>query len=858
MRAPAFVLPAAGAILFLALPASAATYHVAATGSDAGAGTEAAPFASIQHCAIVAQPGDTCRAHAGTYRETVIPPRSGTANAPIRFEAAPGECVTVSGADPLVATWTAPASGSIWSASTTQHFIQLFVGGAMENEARWPNADATDLLHEPLGHAADGSDVMHLAVPDAPSGDWTGALVFMVPGLGWQSNTRHVAAFDASSRTITFDSAVDTAAGLVPRYGTPYYLFGSLLALDAEGEWFQDPSTNAVSFWPPGGADPRTLAIEVKQRSYAFDVDGQSYVQIAGFQVFAAGIRLLQSDHCVVDGVVARYVAHLRETDGYTTVGDVPWIEGNDNVWKNSIIAYSASSGLLVRGNDNQITNNVVHDVVYMADNHAGIDLDPALPRNERNAITNNTVYRSGRAGIFLYNSKAGTVLSNRVYDVALLTNDMGGIYTWSTDGEGTEIGYNEISGVSVIYGAGVYLDDGSTNFVVHHNYIHDTSYYGVTFKNANSIFNNTIVRAGATPLWMGQNNQTDAWDAVDQADVADNLWDGQVGTRVGLRPTDVTDYGDFFAPVAAGPNWAHVVIPFAQFVQPTWAIQVPLGLTSVSLLELTPVTPGSVTVDVDNVALEGPAPDGLADFESGYDDSLGGAVWSGGGSGSILSQSLIAPGASGSANALRAVGDVLLDTAAWASTTITLGPSLADGGTAPYDVSAYSGISFDVRAAADLTLATTQLQPQQTKNVTCPLDGEQVPTTACAIDQGAQFPPYTNGFAGAAPDLGAFESSSARWTSGASFAEPWTGCSPPPGDAGIGDAGMGDDGGADASEREAPMSHAPTGCACTETGAGRGADGLAGSGWALTAWALLVGVRRRGRTSLSIETAPP
>jgi len=84
-----------------------------------------------------------------------------------------------------------------------------------------------------------------------------------------------------------------------------------------------------------------------------------------------------------------RYAAHLRETDGYTTVGDVPWIEGTNNVWKNSIIAYSASSGILVHGSNNQITNNVVHDVVYMADNHEGIDVDAAFASNAGDVITN-------------------------------------------------------------------------------------------------------------------------------------------------------------------------------------------------------------------------------------------------------------------------------------------------------------------------------------------------------------------------------------------------------------------------------------------------------------------------------------
>ena len=79
-----------------AAPVLAATeYFVAPSGSDSASGSLAAPFRTIQHCADVAQPGDTCTIRAGTYRETVTVVRSGTAGAPITFRAYPGEAVTL-------------------------------------------------------------------------------------------------------------------------------------------------------------------------------------------------------------------------------------------------------------------------------------------------------------------------------------------------------------------------------------------------------------------------------------------------------------------------------------------------------------------------------------------------------------------------------------------------------------------------------------------------------------------------------------------------------------------------------------------------------------------------------------------
>jgi hypothetical protein len=198
----AVVMPLAGA-------AAAATLDVAPTGDDAAAGTQAQPLRTIQACANLAQPGDVCNVHAGVYRETVVPPRSGTAAAPIRFQAAPGECVTVSGADLLSVPWT-PHAGAISVASTNKSFIQLFANGAPLDEARWPNADPADLVHMPRASAGPGTDTTGLVATGAPAGDWTGAMIFVIPGQRWQSNTRKVASYDPATNLVTFDRPMVT------------------------------------------------------------------------------------------------------------------------------------------------------------------------------------------------------------------------------------------------------------------------------------------------------------------------------------------------------------------------------------------------------------------------------------------------------------------------------------------------------------------------------------------------------------------------------------------------------------------------------------------------------------------------
>ena len=58
---------------------------------------------TISAAAAKAEPGDTVFIHAGTYRETVTVDKSGTKGKPIRFEAAAGENVVITGADVLTA-----------------------------------------------------------------------------------------------------------------------------------------------------------------------------------------------------------------------------------------------------------------------------------------------------------------------------------------------------------------------------------------------------------------------------------------------------------------------------------------------------------------------------------------------------------------------------------------------------------------------------------------------------------------------------------------------------------------------------------------------------------------------------------
>lgn len=79
--------------------------------NDANPGSDTEPFRTISRAAGLVQSGDLVRIHSGVYREKITIAQSGTKEQPIRFEAAPGATVVVTGADELTG-WSQDTDGT--------------------------------------------------------------------------------------------------------------------------------------------------------------------------------------------------------------------------------------------------------------------------------------------------------------------------------------------------------------------------------------------------------------------------------------------------------------------------------------------------------------------------------------------------------------------------------------------------------------------------------------------------------------------------------------------------------------------------------------------------------------------------
>jgi hypothetical protein len=112
--------------IVLAPTVSAVTYQVAQSrtnASDTNPGTEADPWKTLAKAAATLQPGDAVVVHAGVYRERVLIKSSGTAEQPMRFLAAPGEWVVVTGADRLTGWTKTNATRPIYCVAWPHKFI---------------------------------------------------------------------------------------------------------------------------------------------------------------------------------------------------------------------------------------------------------------------------------------------------------------------------------------------------------------------------------------------------------------------------------------------------------------------------------------------------------------------------------------------------------------------------------------------------------------------------------------------------------------------------------------------------------------------------------------------------------------
>ena len=463
-----------GLLSLLASELPAAEFHVAAGGSDQAPGTTAAPFRTISKAAALLKAGDTCVIHAGVYRETIRPASSGEPDRPIRFVAAAGEDVTVSGTDVVSGTWT-PAGGPARSVPLPANPQQVFVDGPPMMGDRWPNVPLAPVMERLTvrAEAGQGTDYDILCDPALPQGDFSDARVLIWPGSMWNNAVRKVADYQPG-KSFRFDPPFKVSDDNFhqqdpyrPKSTNPYVLFGTRAALDQPGEWFHDAARGTLTLILPESAASQTAVVEVRSRDYGFNLSGLAHLQIEGIGLFAAAINMRDARNCLVQNCTLRWVDHFSVPDGYRLPEPKNFVSGADNTWDHCHITGAAGAAIRLAGSRNRLVNSIIEEANYMGVNAAAVDAgnsDGAL-------IEHCSIFRAGRDLVGHGRAKGIRILYNDLHHPNLLSNDTGATYAWKTEAAGSEIAYNWIHHI-VGHTNGVYLDNFCNGFRVHHNVI--------------------------------------------------------------------------------------------------------------------------------------------------------------------------------------------------------------------------------------------------------------------------------------------------------------------------------------------------------------------------------------------------
>ena len=469
---------------------------VAPNGSDSNPGTLSEPYLTIQKCASTISSGSTCAIRAGTYRETVTP------NSGITITSYNGEPVTVDGSDPVTG-WTV-YQGSIYQASvalSSDDTNQIFVGHQMMTEARWPNGN--DLFNVNWAIAETGTNDSQLVDSHLPNIDWTGAKVHLLSGLDpWNAQSATVTSSASGSLTMSLDDA-DFSPFIQPQAGGYYYLYRSLAALDQQGQWFYDSGRQLLYFWAPGGVDPNTLDIRAKRRQYAFDLSGQSNVNITSISLFGCGTNMdASSANNILDGIDAQYLSHFTDFPAVAAGPTSYWyahfmdsgivVNGSGNILRNSTLAWSAGNGVSLMGSDNTVQNDLIVNTGYAGGSASGIYLF-----GTGHEVQNNTVHTSGRTSVtnFPYpvtpdNDDIGY---NNFFNAMLLNVDGGEIYQGWTVTE-TRIHHNWLhdtqTPIPLSPGApraGVYIDEEASGYEIDQNVLWNNEFYNIQLHGSST-----------------------------------------------------------------------------------------------------------------------------------------------------------------------------------------------------------------------------------------------------------------------------------------------------------------------------------------------------------------------------------
>ncbi len=337
--------------------AIAADLYVSPAGSDANAGTQASPVATLAKAQSLARrfagkESVTVHVADGIYYlpETLVfrPADSGTAEHPVVYAAENEGGAVLSGGTQLDLQWK-PYRDGIYMAKTQPGLVidQLFVDGQNQRMARYPNFDASKKTEAYQGFAADAFSKERAARWANPAGGYIHAM----HRSRWGGYHYLITGKDSNGE-VTYEGGWQNnrQMGMHNDYRMVENIFEEL---DAPGEWFHDAEQETLYYMPGDGTDLHNANVQVVRLRHLIEFQGTEdspvkFITLKGFVVRHAARTFMETKEPMLRSDWAIYRGGALLLSG---TEDVSMLDTEfDQVGGNAIFVNNYNRRVLVKG----------------------------------------------------------------------------------------------------------------------------------------------------------------------------------------------------------------------------------------------------------------------------------------------------------------------------------------------------------------------------------------------------------------------------------------------------------------------------------------------------------------------------